>query len=299
MARPWLVTGARGQLGTALCERLAAAGVPARGFAHAELEVADAEAVRVRLEAERPAGVINAAGFTAVDRCEREPEAAARGNAEAPAVLARACVAAGARLVHVSTDYVFDGRGTRPYREGDPTGPQSRYGATKLAGERAVLAASQDFLVVRTSWVFGRGRNFIAAILDQAAKRRAGEASGPLRVVADQTGRPTYAVDLAAGIWRLVELGASGLYHVANEGVATWWELARFCLDEAGCHDLPIQKISTGELRVDAPRPAWSVLDTTKARDRGVALRPWREAVRAYLTSDASPLRGAAWEAKP
>jgi dTDP-4-dehydrorhamnose reductase len=298
MARPWLVTGARGQLGTALCDRLAAAGVPVRGFAHAELEVADAAAVRARLEAERPAGVLNAAGLTAVDRCEREPEAAERGNAEAPAALARACVAVGARLVHVSTDYVFDGKGTRPYREDDPTGPRSRYGATKLAGERAVLAASPSFLVVRTSWVFGRGRNFIAAILDQAAKRRTGEASGPLRVVADQTGRPTYAVDLAEGIWRLVELGASGLYHVANEGVATWWELARFCLDEAGCHDLPIQKISTGELRVDAPRPAWSVLDTSKARDLGVALRPWREAVRAYLTSDASPLRGA-MEAKP
>jgi len=298
MAR-WLVTGARGQLGAALCERLTAAGVPARGFGHDELDVADAEAVRARLEAERPTGVINAAGFTAVDRCEREPEIAARGNAEAPAALARACVEVGARLVHVSTDYVFDGQATRPYREDDPTEPRSRYGATKLAGERAVLAASRDFLVVRTSWVFGRGRNFIAAILDQAVKRRTGEASGPLRVVGDQTGRPTYAVDLAAGIWRLVELGARGLYHVANEGVATWFELARFVLDEAGCHDLPIQKISTGELRVDAPRPAWSVLDTSKARDLGVTLRPWREAVRAYLTSDASPLRGAIWETHP
>ena len=293
MARPWLVTGARGQLGSALCERLAAAGVPVRGLAHAELDVADAAAVRARLEAERPAGVLNAAAFTAVDRCEREPEVAARGNAEAPAALARACLAVGARLVHVSTDYVFDGSGSRPYREDDPTGPRSRYGATKLAGERAVLTASPDFLVVRTSWVFGRGRNFIAAILDQAAKRRTGEASGPLRVVGDQQGRPTYAVDLAAAIWRLVELGASGLYHVANEGVATWWELARFCLDETGCHDLPIQKISTGELRVDAPRPAWSVLDTSKARDLGVALRSWQEAARAYLTSDASPLRAA------
>ena len=159
-----------------------------------------------------------------------------------------------------------------------------------------MLAASPSFLVVRTSWVFGRGRNFVGAILDQAAKRRSGEVSGPLRVVDDQRGRPTYAADLAAGLWRLVEVGAHGLYHVANEGVATWWDLARFCLDEAGCRDLEIQKISTADLRVDAPRPAWSVLDTQKAGSQGVALRRWEEAVRAYLRSDASPLRGAAWK---
>jgi dTDP-4-dehydrorhamnose reductase len=161
-----------------------------------------------------------------------------------------------------------------------------------------VLAASPSFLVVRTSWVFGRGRNFIAAILDQAGKRRRGEAEGPLRVVDDQTGRPTYAVDLAAGIWRLVEVGATGLYHLANEGAATWWELARFCLDEAGCRDLPIQRIRSSELRVDAPRPAWSVLDTSKAQTLGVVLRRWEEAVRAYLASEASPLRGTLQEVR-
>src|SRR4029453_2802202 len=122
------------------------------------------------------------------------------------AVLAHACREAGIPLVHVSTDYVFDGQGTRPYRENDLTAPRSAYGRTKLAGEHAVLAASPSTLVVRTSWVFGGGRNFLAAILDQAAKRRSGEASGPLRVVDDQRGRPTYAVNLAAGIWQLVEL---------------------------------------------------------------------------------------------
>ena len=297
MSRSWLVTGNRGQLGTALESRLAAAGVAVEGV-DLDVDVADPDAVRAALASRRPAGVLNAAAMTHVDRCEREPELASRNNAEAPAVLARACRAAGIPLVHVSTDYVFDGRGTRPYREDDVPAPRSVYGSTKLAGERAVLAASPSFLVVRTSWVFGRGRNFPAAMLDQAAQRRSGAASGPLRVVDDQRGRPTYAVDLADGIWRLVELGAVGLYHVANEGVATWWELARFCLDEAGCRDLPIQKISTGELRVDAPRPAWSVLDTSKARALGVALRPWQDAVRAYLSSEASPLRGAAWEAK-
>jgi dTDP-4-dehydrorhamnose reductase len=198
--------------------------------------------------------------------------------------------------VHVSTDYVFPGDAARPYREDDPTGPRSVYGRTKLDGERAVLASAHAFLVVRTSWVFGRGRNFLAAILDQAVKRRRGEASGPLRVVADQTGRPTYAADLAAGIWRLVELGAAGLYHLANEGVATWWDLARLCLDEAGCRDLEVLKISSSELPPGAPRPAWSVLDTSKAASQGVALRHYEAAVQAYLHSEESPLRGPAWE---
>ncbi|HEX5067692.1 MAG TPA: dTDP-4-dehydrorhamnose reductase [Myxococcota bacterium] len=297
MSRSWLVTGAHGQLGTALCAHLAAAGVEVEGV-DLEVDIADPAAIRAKLATRRFDGVLNAAAFTQVDRCEREPEAAARANAEGPAVLAHACRDDGIALVHVSTDYVFDGQGTRPYREDDPPAPRSAYGRTKLAGEHAVLAASPSSLVVRTSWVFGRGRNFLAAILDQAAKRRSGEASGPLRVVDDQRGRPTYAVDLAAGIWGLVEVGAVGLYHVANEGVATWWELARFCLDEAGCRDLLIDKISTGELRVDAPRPAWSVLDTSKARASGIALRPWQDAVRAYLRSDASPLRGAAWEGR-
>jgi dTDP-4-dehydrorhamnose reductase len=234
---------------------------------------------------------LNAAAFTHVDRCEREPEAARRGNAIAPAVLARACAdAGGVRLVHVSTDYVFAGDARRPYREDDPPSPRSVYGRTKLDGERAVLAAAPDSLVVRTSWVFGAGRNFVAAVLAQAARRRDGSESGPLRVVDDQRGRPTYAVDLAEAIVDLVDAGASGLVHFANAGVATWWDLARHALDEAGHADVAIERIPSASLRVDAPRPAWSVLDTTRAEGFGVKTRPWQEAVVAYLRSDHSPL---------
>jgi dTDP-4-dehydrorhamnose reductase len=138
--------------------------------------------------------------------------------------------------------------------------------------------------------VFGSGRNFIAAVLDQAARRRAGTASGPLRVVDDQTGRPTYAVDLADAIVRLVEAGARGLVHVANQGVATWWDLARRALDEAGYADIAIERISTRDLQTDAARPAWSVLDTTRAESLGVRSRSWQDAVTAYLRSHHSPL---------
>jgi dTDP-4-dehydrorhamnose reductase len=263
-----------------------------------DVDVADADALARFFDGlrEPPDVVANAAAFTQVDRCEREPELARRANGVAPGLLAERCRELGARLVHVSTDYVFAGDASRPYREDDPPAPRSAYGRTKLEGEQRVRAVSPDFLVVRTSWVFGAGRNFVAAILAQALARRRGEASGPLRVVDDQRGRPTYARDLADGIWRLVEGGARGLYHVANEGVATWWDLARFCLDEAGCRDLEVLKISSGELEVDAPRPAWSVLDTTKAAGQGVALRSWQDAVKDYLRSDASPLRGAAWK---
>jgi dTDP-4-dehydrorhamnose reductase len=192
--------------------------------------------------------------------------------------------------VHVSTDYVFAGDARRPYREDDPTGPRSVYGSTKLAGDRAVLAASDAFLVVRTSWVFGKGRNFIAAVLAQAAARRDGTATGPLRVVDDQIGRPTYAVDLAEAIVTLVTRGAHGVVHVANEGVTNWWEIARCALDVAGFTEVAIDRIKTSELKTDAVRPAWSVLDTSRAEALGVKMRGWQEAVTAYLRSDHSPL---------
>ena len=291
MMQRWVIVGCRGQLGTALGRQLAGCRdvQVAAAVDLPELDASDAGAVKGLFEGLGPDVVVNAAAFTHVDRCEREPDEARRANAVAPGLLAEACGRAGCQLVHVSTDYVFPGDGRRPYREDDPTAPASVYGRTKLEGEERVRAVSSDFLVVRTSWVFGRGRNFLAAILDQAAARDRGEASGPLRVVDDQRGRPTYAVDLAAGIRELVAGGATGLIHLAGGGEATWWELARYCLDEAGHEALEVERIRTGELALDAPRPAYSVLDCSKAEGRGVRLRAWREAVSAYLRS---PERG-------
>jgi len=242
------------------------------------------------LAADPPDFAINAAAFTQVDRCEREPDAAERGNAVLPAVLAEACAKRGIRLVHVSTDYVFSGDARVAYREQDEPKPRSVYGRSKLAGEGRVLAIASNSLIVRTSWLFGRGRNFIAAILAQAREQRAGNASGPLRVVDDQYGRPTYARDLAEAIVYLVEHGARGVYHVANHGVATWWDLARASLDAAGYEDLNVERIRTDESKVDAPRPLRAVLDCAKAEALGVKMRDWREAVSAYLASADSPI---------
>jgi dTDP-4-dehydrorhamnose reductase len=291
----WVVAGCRGQLGHALCRQLEAdpRGEVVAAIDLPEVDVSDPAAVERLFGslAIAPDVVANAAAFTHVDRCEREPEAAWRANAVAPGLLAGACAGRGSRLVHVSTDYVFSGDASVPYREEDPPEPRSEYGRSKLEGERRVLDASPANLVVRTSWVFGRGRNFLAAILAQAFARRRGEASGALRVVDDQRGKPTWSEDLAAGIRLLVDRSAGGLYHVAGSGVATWWDVARFCLDEAGFPDLEVERVRTSELGLAARRPAWSVLDCSKAEALGVHMRDWREAVRAYLRSEDSPLR--------
>lgn len=281
------VTGAGGQLGTALRRLLD--GDPGLFHGH-DLDVTDAGAVAAALRAcagGPPEVLVNAAAFTQVDRCEREPALAERVNALAPAALAGVCRELGVRLVHLSTDYVFDGESAAAYRETDPPAPRSVYGRTKLAGEKAVLAAAPDALVVRTSWVYGRGRNFVAAVLGQAERVRAGE--GALRVVDDQRGRPTYAADLASGLLGLVERRCSGLYHLANAGEATWWEVARAALDQRGFGDLPIQRIRTEELALAAPRPRHSVLDCEKAGREGVRLRDWREALVAFLGSEDAP----------
>ncbi len=285
------VLGAGGQLGRALCRALGAGRAAAWGRAALDLERPETFAARLGdLRAAGGETVINAAAMTAVDRCETEPERAWRINAEAPGAIAELCARLGLHLVHVSTDYVFAGTGDRPWREDDQTAPLSVYGKTKLAGEERVRAALPDALVVRTAWVFGDGGNFIRTILCAAARAQGGEGP-PLRVVDDQRGSPTYAQHLAEGILALLEAGESGTYHLANSGVASWWELARAATDAAGL-ELPIEAVTSDVFPRPAPRPAWSVLDLSRARRAGVLLPSWREGLQAYLESPESPLRG-------
>jgi dTDP-4-dehydrorhamnose reductase len=278
-----LVTGADGQLGQALRRRLGSRLAWAGG--RQDLDVRDAEAVRRLVCEVGPDVVVNASAYNKVDAAESEPGEALAVNAEAPLHLARAAREAGALIVHVSTDYVFDGRGSAPYREQDVPNPISAYGVSKLAGELLVATAAPDHLLVRTSGVFGaggskaKGGSFVERIL---ARARAGE---PLRVVADQEFSPTYAPDLAGGIFALVEAGARGLVHVTNQGSCTWNEMAAAALDIAGLH-VPIQAIGTAELGAAARRPAYSVLDNERYRGLGlVPLRPWRDALREMLAS--------------
>jgi dTDP-4-dehydrorhamnose reductase len=279
----WLVTGAGGQLGRAALALAGEHGVRADGVTHAELDIADPEAVKSALERVRPDVVLNCAAFTAVDRCETEREPAERANARGPAVLASACTG-GPLLVHISTDYVFDGRACVPIPEDAPTAPTSAYGRTKLAGEQAVAEAGGAHLIVRTQWVFGPGPNFVRTIL-----RAAGQ-GGPLRVVEDQLGRPTWTTALARAIFRAVEVGARGPLHLACEGTASFFDFACAVVEQGarrGLHPrVEVKAIATRELPRPATRPAYGVLGLERARGLGLVLPHWREALDGYLDAE-------------
>jgi dTDP-4-dehydrorhamnose reductase len=242
-----------------------------------ELDVTDCDAVAAAVHTILPDTIVNCAAFTAVDAAENDEEAARAVNATAVAHLAEASNEVGASLVQISTDYVFDGASSRPYREDDATGPLGAYGRTKLAGE-AAAAGARGHLVVRTAWLFGDGANFVAAI-----RRQLDGGARTLRVVADQTGCPTYAVDLAEAILRLGERGARGLLHVVNDGSASWCDFAREIVLLLGAA-AEVEPITTAQARRPAPRPAYSVLDASRAASLlGRPLPSWQDALGRYL----------------
>ena len=289
------VLGANGQLGRCLVRAVEEANdlELAFGVTRDEIDLTATEQIGPWLDSLTsglPDVVVNAAAYTKVDSCESEAELAYQTNSLAPAEWARQLSERGVRFVHVSTDYVFPGDGDRPYREDDPTEPKTVYGSTKRAGEIAVLGADPTALVVRTSWVFGPGRNFVVAILDQAARRRSGELEGPLKVVDDQHGAPTSAADLAEALLELCRRGGTrGLLHLRNSGEATWYAFARAILDQAGYSDLEIDPVPTSAFETAAPRPTYSVLSCDRAAELGIVLRPWNEALAGYLSGPDAP----------
>jgi dTDP-4-dehydrorhamnose reductase len=249
-----LVFGGTGMLGREVVATARRRGWAALGLSHAQADVTDGAAVAHWVHAFRPQLVFNCAAFTQVDACETRRDEAWRVNGEAVAGLLATAAAAGARLVQVSTDYVFDGRGERPYREEDATAPLSVYGASKRRGEELALAGT-DALVVRTSWLFGPGGpNFVATML-----RLIESGQLPLRVVDDQVGCPTYAPYLAGALCDLAAAGAQGVVHYRNREPVSWFELARAIADEWG-RGVEVQPVSTAEFPRPARRPAYSVL---------------------------------------
>ena len=279
-----MIVGAGGQLGRELV-RLVAAHSRERVTAldRSDLDVADPARVRAAVRRTAPDAVVNAAAYTAVDRAESEPERAFAVNRDGPRHLAEACAEIGAAMIHVSTDFVFDGRTDRPYLEDDPVSPLGVYGQSKADGEAAVRAALDRHLIVRTSWLYGVfGQNFAKTMI------RLGREREILRVVDDQRGCPTCAGDLARALLRLAravrdsESVSWGVYHFCGEGVATWHEFAEAVLESARVH-LPlavreIRPISTAEYPTPARRPAFSALDCGKiAKNFGIHPRPWRE----------------------
>ena len=272
-----LITGAGGQLGLDLVD--AFADHETVGLTRAQLDITDEVAVAEAFAALRPALVINAAAGTDVDGCEGDPEGAHRVNALGPWWLARGCERIGATLVTFSTDYVFDGRAPvgpsgaqRGHTEDDVVAPLSVYGRSKAAGERLVRETLREHHIVRTAWVSGaRGRNFVRTML------RLADAGGPIRVVDDQTGSPTTTRDLAAAVRRLAVSGRYGTVHLVNEGRATWFELAAAVFAMSG-REVDLAPQPSSAIARPAPRPAWSVLDTTHARTIGIGPLPhWED----------------------
>ncbi len=273
-----LVTGGAGQLASALA---VAGGASVHRVGRPDFDFDRPDTLAALFKAARPALLVNAAAWTAVDAAEAEPEAASRANRDGPATLAALCADAGIPMVHVSTDYVFDGLKGAPYTEADPTSPTGVYGRTKLEGEQAVLAACPRAVVLRTSWVYSAtGKNFVRTMLGAAQKMPR------LRVVADQRGCPTAAGDLAAAILAIVPQladarpGQSGVFHACGTGEATWHELAVAVFQQAARHghSMPlVDAIATADWPTPARRPPDSRLDCSKlAAAFGVRLPDWR-----------------------
>ena len=275
-----LVTGAGGQLATELVRR-APAGHDVQAMDIDMLDITDRAAVLSCIEDLRPGVVFNAAAWADVDAAEADEDAALAVNRDGPAYLSEACSHHGARLVHVSTDFVFDGMGSRPCRIDDTPSPLGVYGQSKLAGEQAVLECLGDAaLVVRTAWLYSaHGQNFVRTMLGLMMQ------GDHLKVVADQRGTPTAASSLAGVLWELVDLNAGGLLHWTDGGEATWHEFAEFIRDTARQqglldHDVVIDPIPSTEWPTRAQRPTYTVLDITVTEDLlKRSPRPWREEV--------------------
>jgi len=266
-----LILGANGMLG----RDLATVFPEARLCGHKNLDITDEAAVKAYILEMKPDLVINAAAYTNVDGCEDEPETAFTVNGDAPGYIAAACREAGVRLVHYSTDYVFDGS-KKEYVESDQPNPINVYGASKLRGEQKIAENMDDYRIIRTSWLFGRhGKNFVETI------RHLSKENETVRVVTDQVGKPTYTVDLARKTAEIAEC-PPGIYHVTNDGVCSWYEFARaFALNVVPC--------SSSEFPRKARRPAYSVLANTKTSP----MRPWKEALEDYLRPTVKvPMKG-------
>lgn len=270
-----LITGATGLLGTD-CVAAFSPAWDVVGLARGELDITRADAIRNALAAHRPTAVLNCAAYTQVDKCETDRDTAMRVNAEAPALLAAECALYKAHFIHISTDYVFDGRRPppAPYVEDDPTGPTSVYGESKRSGELAVLLANPESAIVRTSWVYGiHGNNFLKAVLGRA--RSAPDQA--LRVVNDQHGTPTWTVRLAEQLVAIADARLKGILHATGEGHCTWFEFARRFFDLMDV-PTPIVPCTTAEFPRPAPRPANSILENKRLKAVGLnKMRPWED----------------------
>jgi dTDP-4-dehydrorhamnose reductase len=277
----WVITGARGMLGRDLLTALEQAGEQAAGLGRRELDITDEPAARAALSQHRPDVVVNCAAWTRVDDAETHESEALAVNGHGAANLVGACAGTGARLVHVSTDYVFAGDSARPYAERDATRPRTAYGRTKLAGEQAVLRElPADGYVLRTAWLYGaHGPNFVRTMIRCERERAA------VDVVDDQHGQPTWTADVARAVIALARSGApAGVYHATSSGSVTWYGFAREIFTLLGADPARVRPVTTAEFPRPAPRPAYSVLGHDAWAAAGLGPLPgWRESLRRAL----------------
>ena len=283
----YLVFGKNGQVGSRLTRLL---GTDSKLIAcgRGDADLSDVSGLRALIDSVRPDVIVNAAAYTAVDQAEQEPQLAAAVNAEAPRVIAEQAKKLDALFVHFSTDYVFDGTASDPYLETDPTNPINVYGATKQAGEAAVVQTGGRYLVLRTSWVFSSsGRNFLNTV------RRLVQERPSLSIVNDQIGSPSLADDLAAATIKIVNTVTNsnedlyGTYHLTGAGNTSWYDFARAIVAGLGSHHVSVTPIGTADYPTPARRPRYSVLNTDKIRQQlGVIMPSWRDAVARCLNDD-------------
>ena len=273
-----LVTGASGQLGYDVERELERRGIEHLGTSSRELDITDRAAVEHLMQSYRPDAVVHCAAYTKVDLAEDEPERCWAVNADGTRNMAAACRKTGAKLLYISTDYVFPGTGERSYETGDPTGPVNTYGRSKLAGELAVQSLLEKYFIVRISWVFGKnGNNFVKTML------RLAETKADLSVVCDQIGSPTYTADLAPLLCDMVQTERYGVYHATNEGTCAWSEFAEAIFELAG-RQVVVHPIPTSAYPTRAVRPLNSRMSKERLRDNGFQELPeWKNALARYL----------------
>ncbi len=279
-----LITGAGGMLGHDLIKVLTP-DYEVFAFSHQEFDIADPLKVKKIISEIHPQILINSAAFTKVDDCESQSEKAYLINGKSVGVLAQVCKLENVFFVHFSTDYVFDGLKKLPYVEEDLTHPLNVYGKSKLEGEKAVIAETKDFLIIRTSWLFGSyGPNFVDKMLELARGTQKNPEKS-LRVVNDQKGCPTYTYDLAQAVLFLLNRKAHGFFHVTNQDICSWYDFACEILKKAGFKDISIHPIHTHEMKRPAARPHYSVLSNEKLEKEGFRMRSWSQALEDYLRS--------------
>jgi dTDP-4-dehydrorhamnose reductase len=276
-----LLLGHKGMLGSDLFLKLNM-GYEVVGLDKEEIDIVSASECEEAIKEIKPDIVINAAAYTNVDGCETAKDECFAVNAEAIKNIAGACRDKNIRIVHFSTDYVFDGTAKQPYKEDHQCNPINTYGASKMAGERYLQALSENYILIRTAWLYGvNGKNFVQTILEKVKTTK------KLTVVDDQTGSPTYTKDLATAVDLLITQNAKGIFHITNRGNCSWYQFAVKILQEAGIHDIDVTPIRSDKLQRPAKRPAYSVLSMQKfIQTTGKTMQPWQLALQDYLKNN-------------